>query len=168
MRRESSPRPTSMTFHYEIRWHRDVCSDRLSGWSQRPAQWMVAATGSVDGRSDRLSGWSLRPAQWMVAATGSVDGRSDRLSGWSQRTAGYPVCRELRACGYHTGFIRRGVRSPMEAAGERSEFDIKSPLAAPLLTFPPGPLLKAFADEDNSARQRGIDICVFILLRDLP
>ena len=61
-----------------------------------------------------------------------------------ESTAGYPVCRDLAARGYHTGFIRRGIRSPMGAAGERTEFDIKSPLGALLLTFPPCSLLKSF------------------------
>ena len=146
----------------------DGRKDRLSGWPQRPAQWMAARTGSVDGRSDRLSGWPQRPAQWMAARTGSVDGRKDRLSGWPQRTSEYQVCRDPHACGYHTGFIRRGIRSPMEAAGERSEFDIKSPLGAPLLTIRPGSLLKSFAQEYNSARQRGFEISVLLLLGELP
>ena len=54
------------------------------------------------------------------------------------------------------------------AAGERSEFDIKPPLGAPLLIFPRGYLLKSFPQVDTSARQRGFEIRVFSLLGELP
>ena len=32
-----SPQPTNLTIHYEIRWHKRVCDDRLNGWLQCPA-----------------------------------------------------------------------------------------------------------------------------------
>ena len=54
------------------------------------------------------------------------------------------------------------------AAGERSEFDIKLPLGAPLLIFPRGYLLKSFPQVDTSARLRGFEIRVFPLLGELP
>ena len=50
------------------------------------------------------------------------------------------------------------------AAGERSEFNIKPPLGAPLLIFPRGSLLKSFPQVDTSARQREFEIRVFPLL----
>ena len=53
-------------------------------------------------------------------------------------------------------------------AGERSEFNIKPPLGAPLLIFPRGYLLKSFPRVDTSARQRGFEIRVFPLLGELP
>ena len=52
-------------------------------------------------------------------------------------------------------------------AGEMPEFDIKPPLLAPLLIFPPGYLLRYFLSEDTSARQRGFEIRVFPLLCQL-
>ena len=55
-----------------------------------------------------------------------------------------------------------------EAAGERSEFNIKPPFVAPLLVFPRGYLLKSFPQVDTSARQRGFEIRVFPLLVELP
>ena len=48
-----------------------------------------------------------------------------------------------------------GSLTPWRAAGERSEFDIKPPLGAPLLIFPRGYLLKSFPQVGISARQRG-------------
>ena len=48
----------------------------------------------------------------------------------------------------------RGSLHPWGAAGERSEFNIKPPLGAPLLIFPRGYLLKSFPQVDISARQR--------------
>ena len=57
---------------------------------------------------------------------------------------------------------------PCGAAGERSEFNIKPPLGAPLLIFPRGYLLKSFPRVDTSARQRGFEIRVFSLLGELP
>ena len=40
------------------------------------------------------------------------------------------------------------------AAGERSEFNIKLPLGAPLLIFPRGYFLKSFPQVDTSSRQQ--------------
>ena len=57
---------------------------------------------------------------------------------------------------------------PWRAAGERSEFNIKPPLGAPLLIFPRGYLLKSFPQVDTSVRQRGFEIIVFPLLGELP
>ena len=48
--------------------------------------------------------------------------------------------------------------SPMGAAGERPEFDIKTPLGAPFLILPQGYLLKSFPQGDTSARQWGYGI----------
>ena len=50
----------------------------------------------------------------------------------------------------------KGNLPPCRAAGERSEFNIKPPLGAPLLIFPQGYLLKSFPRVDTSARQRGL------------
>ena len=61
-----------------------------------------------------------------------------------------------------------GSLPPWGAAGERSEFDIKPPLGAPLLIFPRGYLLKSFPQVDTSARQRGLEIRVFPLLVEMP
>ena len=61
-----------------------------------------------------------------------------------------------------------GSLPPCEAAGERSEFNIKPPLGAPLLIFPLGYLLKSFPQVDTSARQRGFEIRVFPLLGEPP
>ena len=61
-----------------------------------------------------------------------------------------------------------GNLPPCGAAGERSEFNIKPPLGAPLLIFPRGYLLKSFPRVDTSARQRGFEIRVFPLLGELP
>ena len=61
-----------------------------------------------------------------------------------------------------------GSLPPWGAAGERSEFNIKPPLGAPLLIFPRGYLLKSFPQVDTSARQRGFEIRVFPLLLELP
>ena len=113
-----SHQPTNLTIHYEIRWHKRVCDDRLNGWLQCPA--------------------------------------------------GDPVCRDPPARGHHTGFFCGGSLPPCAAAGERSEFNIKSPLGAPPLTFPRGHLLKSFPQVDTSARQRGFEIRVFPLLGELP
>ena len=49
-----------------------------------------------------------------------------------------------------------GSIPPCGAAGERSEFNIKPPLGAPLLIYPRGYLLKSFPQVDTSARQRGL------------
>ena len=51
-----------------------------------------------------------------------------------------------------------GKLPPCGAAGERSEFNIKPPLGAPLLIFPRGYLLKSFPLVDTSARPRGFEI----------
>ena len=61
-----------------------------------------------------------------------------------------------------------GSLPPCGAAGERSKFDIKPPLEAPLLIFPQGYLLKSFPQVDTSARQRGFEIRDFPLLGGLP
>ena len=64
-------------------------------------------------------------------------------------------------------FCGGGSLPPLGAAGERSEFSIKPPLGA-LLIFPRGYLLKSFPQVDTSARQRGFEIRVFLLLCELP
>ena len=92
----------------------------------------------------------------------------DRLNGWLQCPAGDPVCRDPPARGHHTGFVCGGSLPPCGAARERSEFNIKPPLGAPLLIFPRGYLLKSFPRVDTSARQRGFEIRVFPLLGELP
>ena len=61
-----------------------------------------------------------------------------------------------------------GSLPPCGAAGERSEFNIKPPLGAPLLIFPRGYLQKSFPHVYTSARQRGFEIRVFPLLGELP
>ena len=61
-----------------------------------------------------------------------------------------------------------GSYPPCGAAGERSEFNIKPPLGAPLLIFPRGYLLRCFPQVDTSARQRGFEIRVFPILAELP
>ena len=66
------------------------------------------------------------------------------------------------------GFCLWGFHSPCGAAGERSEFNIKSPLGAALLIFPRGYLLNSFSQVNTSARQRGFKIRVFPLLGVLP
>ena len=65
-------------------------------------------------------------------------------------------------------FSVRGSLPPWGAARERSEFNIKPPLGAPLLIFPRGYLLNFFPQVDTSARQRGFEISVFPLLGELP
>ena len=61
-----------------------------------------------------------------------------------------------------------GVPFPLwGAAGERSEFNIKLSLGAPLLIFPRGYLLKYFPQVDTSTRQWGFEIRVFPLLCEL-
>ena len=62
----------------------------------------------------------------------------------------------------------RGSLPPWGAAGERSEFNIKQPLGAPLLIFPRGYLLKSFPQVDTSVRQQLFEIRVFPLLGELP
>ena len=61
-----------------------------------------------------------------------------------------------------------GSIPPWGAAGERSEFNIKPPLVAPLLIFPRGYLLKSFPQGDTSSRQWRFEIRVFSLLDELP
>ena len=92
----------------------------------------------------------------------------DRLNGWLQCPAGDPVCRDPPARGHHTGYVCGGTLPPWGAAWERSEFNIKPPLGAPLMIFPQGYLLKSFPRVDTSARQRGFEISVFPLLGELP
>ena len=66
------------------------------------------------------------------------------------------------------GFYLWGSLPPCGAAGERSKSNIKPPLGAPLLIFPRDYLLKSFPQVDTSARQRGFEIRVFLLLGELP
>ena len=61
-----------------------------------------------------------------------------------------------------------GSLPPLGAAGERSEFNIKPLLGAPLLILPLGYLLKFFPQVDSFARQRGFEIRVFPLLGEPP
>ena len=61
-----------------------------------------------------------------------------------------------------------GTLPPWGAAGERSEFDIKPPLGAPLLIFPRGYPLKSSSQVDITARRWGFEIRVFPLLCELP
>ena len=72
-----------------------------------------------------------------------------------QRPAGDPVCWDPPACGYYTGFICRGFLLSMEAARERPEFDIRSPLGAPDHIFPQSYLLMSFPHGDTSAKNSG-------------
>ena len=58
--------------------------------------------------------------------------------------------------------------SPWGAAGERSRFNIKPSLGAPLLIFRRGYLLKSIPQVDTSARQRGVEIRVCPLVGELP
>ena len=92
----------------------------------------------------------------------------DRLRGWLQRSSGDKFCRDQPARGHHAGFFCRGSLPPMGAGGVRPEFDIKPPLGALFLIFPRGHPLKSFTQGDNSARQRGFEIRVFLLLHELP
>ena len=93
-----------------------------------------------------------RPTQWMVA----MSCRRTSLSGL--------------ACAWtpHGFYLWGGNLPPCGAAGERSEFNIKPPLGAPLLIFSRGYLLMSFPRVDTSARQRGFEIRVFPLLGELP
>ena len=93
---------------------------------------------------------SRRPTQWMVA----MSCRRPSLSG--------PAC----AWTPH-GFYLWGY-PPCGATGERSEFNIKPPIGAPLLIFPRGYLMKSFSQVDTSARQRGFEMRVFPLIGELP
>ena len=61
-----------------------------------------------------------------------------------------------------------GSLPPWVAAVERSEFNIKPPLGAPLLILPRGHLLKSFPRVDTSARQWGVEIRVFPHPGELP
>ena len=73
------------------------------------------------------------------------------------------------ACGWTPhGFYMWWFPSPCGAAGERSEFNIKPPIGAPLLIFPRGYLLKSFPQVYTSARQRWFEIRVFPLQGELP
>ena len=56
----------------------------------------------------------------------------------------------------------------MGAARERSEFDIKPPLGAPLLHFPPGYLMKSIPEGNTSERQKEFEIRVLPLPGELP
>ena len=92
-----------------------------------------------------------RPIQWMAA----MSCRRPSLSG--------PDC----AWTPH-GFSLWGFPSPLGAAGERSDFNIKPPLGAPLLIVPWGNLLESIPQVDTSAWQRGFEIRVSPLLGELP
>ena len=50
----------------------------------------------------------------------------------------------------------------------RPESDGKSLLGSPLQIIPQGYLLRYFPQEDTSARQRGFEIGVFLILSELP
>ena len=91
-----------------------------------------------------------RPTQWKLA----MSCRRPSLSG--------PACTWTRVLSVG------GNLPPCGAAGERSEFNIKPTLGAPLLIFPRCYLLKSFPRVDTSARQRGFEIRVFPLLGELP
>ena len=67
-----------------------------------------------------------------------------------------------------TRVLSVGATFPLAEQPERSEFNIKPPLGAPLLIFPQGYLLKSFPRVDTSVRQRGFEIRVFPLLGELP
>ena len=93
-----------------------------------------------------------RPTQWMAAMSCRRPSLSGPACAWTPR-----------------GFFSvRGSLPPWGAAGERSEFNIKPPIGAPLLIFPRGYLLNSFPQVDTSARQRGVEIRVFPLLGELP
>ena len=66
------------------------------------------------------------------------------------------------------GFYLWRYPSPCGAAGERSKFNIKPPLGAPLRIFLRGYLLKSFPQVDTSARQWWFEIRVFPLIGELP
>ena len=53
-------------------------------------------------------------------------------------------------------FSVRGSLPTKGAAGQRSDFNIKPSLGAPLLIFPRGYHLKSFPQVNTSARQRGL------------
>ena len=91
----------------------------------------------------------------------------ERLSGWLQSPAGDPVCRYPPARG-HQWILSVHFLSPMGAAGERPEFDIKPALMAALLIFRRGDFLRLFPQGDASARMRGFEIRVIPLLGELP
>ena len=60
-----------------------------------------------------------------------------------------------------------GSHPPMGAAGERPEFDINSPLGAPLLIVSRCYLLTSFTQGDTFARHWVLEIRVFLLLGEL-
>ena len=66
-----------------------------------------------------------------------------------------------------TQVLSVGGSLPLVELPERSEFDIKPPLGAPLLIFPRGYLLMSIPQMDTSARQRGFEIRVFPPLGEL-
>ena len=72
-----------------------------------------------------------------------------------------PVWRDPRVRGHHR-FYLIGFPSPMGAAKERQEFDMKAPLGAPLIIFPQSYLLMSFPQGDTSERQRVFEIRVFL------
>ena len=92
-----------------------------------------------------------RPTQWMVAMSCRRPSLSGPASAWTSH-----------------GFYLWGSLTPWGAAGERSEFNIKPPLGAPLLIFPRGYLLKSFPQVDTFAKQRGFESRVIPLLDKLP
>ena len=57
-----SPQPTSLAFHYKIRWHRRVCDGQLNGWLQHSAGTQFVGTHlSVDTTQVLPVGGSLPP-----------------------------------------------------------------------------------------------------------
>ena len=92
-----------------------------------------------------------RPTQWMVAMSCRRPSLTGSAYAWTPH-----------------GFFCGRFLPPWGAAGERSEFNIKPPLGAPLLIFPRGYLLKSFPQVDTSARQRGFEIRAFPLLGEPP
>ena len=79
-----------------------------------------------------------------------------------------PACAWTPHGFYLWGVWGGGNLPPCGAAGERSEFNIKPPLGAPLLIFTRGYLLKSFSQVDTSTRQQGFEIRVFSFLGELP
>ena len=111
-----------------------------------------------------------RPLTW--PSTKKSDGTKDFLTTDSMDRCN--VLLETQFVGNHlrediTQVLSVGVPFPLGgAAGERSDFNIKQPIGAPLLISPWGYLLTSFPQEDTSAKQRGLEIRVFPLLGELP
>ena len=71
-------------------------------------------------------------------------------------------------CGHNASYICREFPSPVRAAGERPEFDIKPHIGASLKIFPRGHFLKSFPQRDTLTIQLDCEISVFPLLGELP